>query len=168
MPLGLTTVSEGKSCHADASAHAHHVIGSSSCSAAMRWEAELDSCTRMLYEAELADGNTCTPTLTLFFEDQAFAKLAYDDARVRRACTRQQQLVSLHNTDLAGIDFAGGSGDFQPFLADFVLALSADVKHKVLTMKGDAKAKAVNYAHLQAVMPSMAERGVVHAKTVRA
>ena len=81
----------------------------------------------------------------------------------RRACTRQQQLVSLHSTDLAGIDFASGSADFQPFLADFVLALRVDVKHKVLTMKGDAKAKAVNDAHLQATMPSMAEHDAVHA-----
>ena len=84
----------------------------------------------------------------------------------RRACTRQQQLVSLCSTDLVGIDIASGLGAFQPFLADFVLALRADVK--VLTMKGDAKAKTVNNAHLQAAMPSMAERDAVHTKIVRA
>ena len=76
MPLGLTTVCLKASHVMRMQVRMRTImIGSSSCSADMRWEAELDSCTRMLYEAELADGNTCTPTLTLFFEDQAFAKL---------------------------------------------------------------------------------------------
>lgn len=136
-------------------------VGSSSCSAAMSWEAELRSCTLKLHKAGLADGDTCTPTLTLLFEDAAFAKLAPNSAQVRRACARQQQLMSLHGADLAGKDVAVGSGDFQPFLAAFVT-------HKILTLKEELEAKAINNAHLQALMPALAERGIQQAKTLRA
>ncbi len=136
-------------------------VGSSSCSAAMTWEAELASCTLLLHKAGLADGDTCTPALTLLFEDPAFAKLAPDSAQVKRARTRQQHLISLHSTELAGKDFAVGSGDFKPFLAAFV-------NHKVLALREELEAKAVQYAHLQALMPALAERSNEQAKIMKA
>ena len=52
--------------------------------------AELGNCDPMLYEADLADGDTCTSALTLFNEGHSFAKLAYYSAQVRRARIRQQ------------------------------------------------------------------------------
>ena len=114
-----------------------------------------------LHKAGLADGDTCTPGLTLLFEDAAFAKLAPNSAQVKRARTRQQQLMRSHSAELAGIDFAVGSGDFKPFLAAFV-------QHKVYTLREELEAKAVQYAHLQALMPALAERSTEQAKILRA
>lgn len=136
-------------------------VGSSSCCAAMSWEAELASCTLILHKAGLADGDTCTPTLALLFEDAAFAKLAPNSAQVKRARNRQRHLMSLHSTELAGLDFAVGSGDFKPYLAAFV-------QHKVYTLREELEAKAVQYAHLQALMPALAERSTEQAKILRA
>ena len=136
-------------------------VGPSSCLAAMSWEAELANCTLILHKAGLADGDTCTPALALIFEDQALAKLAPNSAQVKRARKRQQDLMSLHSAELAGKDIAVGTGDFKPFLAAFV-------HHKVLSLREELEAKAVQYAHLQALMPALAERSNEQAKIMKA
>ena len=131
-----------------------------SSAAAMSWQAELASCILILHKVSLMDDDVSTPTLILLFEDPAFAKLAPHSAQVKRARVRLQQLRTEHSAALAGIDLAVGSEEFQVFLAAFV-------KHKVLSLQEELVAKAVSYAHLQALMPALAERATEQARIVR-
>jgi len=83
--------------------------------AAMSWQAELARCQLVLHKASLADGDTSTPALLLLFEDPAFAKLAPNSAQVKRARSRLQQLMASHSAELAGMDLAVASTDFNVF-----------------------------------------------------
>ena len=97
----------------------------------------------------------------LLFEDPAFAKLAPNSVQVRRARSRLQQLVASHSVELAGKDLAVASPDFKVFLAAFVT-------YKVHSLQEELAAKAVQYAHLQALMPNLSERSVEQAKIMKA
>ena len=128
-----------------------------SSSAAMSWQA---SCILILHKVSRMDDDVSTPTLILLFEDPAFAKLAPHSAQVKGAHARLQQLRTEQSAALAGIDLAVGSEEFRVFLA-------ALMKKKVLNLQKELVAKAVSYAHLQALMPSMAERATKQARIVR-
>ena len=69
--------------------------------------------------------------------------------------------MSLHSSELVGKDVAVGSGDFQQFLAAFV-------HHKVMSLREELEGKAVYYAHLQVLMPALAERMTEQEKIRRA
>lgn len=129
--------------------------------AAMSWQAELARCQLMLHKAGLADGDTSTPALLLLFEDPAFAKLAPNSTQVKRARSRLQQLMASHSAELAGMDLAVASIDFKVFLAAFVT-------YKVNSLQEELAAKAIQYAHLQALMPNLSERSVEQAKIMKA
>jgi len=129
--------------------------------AAMSWQAELARCQLVLHKATLADGDTSTPALLLLFEDPAFAKLAPQSTQVKRARSRLQQLMASHSAELAGLDLAVASTDFKVFLAAFVA-------YKVHSLQEELAAKAIQYAHLQALMPNLSERSIEQAKIMKA
>ena len=81
--------------------------------------------------------------------------------QVRRARSRLQQLVASHSVELAGKDLAVASPDSKVFLATFVT-------YKVHSLQEELAAKAVQYAHLQALMPNLSERSVKQAKIMKA
>jgi len=138
------------------------LLASTGCSpAAMSWQAELARCELVLHKASLADGDTSTPALLLLFEDPAFAKLAPNSAQVKRARSRLQQLMASHSAELAGMDLAVASTDFKVFLAAFVT-------YKMHSLQEELAAKAIQYAHLQALMPNHSERSVEQAKIMKA
>ncbi|CAL5227797.1 g10820 [Coccomyxa viridis] len=128
---------------------------------AMSWQADLARCQLVLHKASLADGDTSTPALLLVFEDPAFAKLAPNSIQVKRARSRLQQLMQTHSAELAGKDLAVASTDFKFFLAAFVA-------YKVHSLQEELAAKAVQYAHLQALMPRLSERSVEQTKITNA
>ena len=127
----------------------------------MSWQADLARCKLVLHKASLADGDTSTPALLLIFEDPAFAKLAPNSTQVKRARSRLQELMQTHSAELAGKDLAVASTDFKVFLAAFVV-------YKVHSLQEELAAKAMQYAHLQSLMPNLSERSAEQTKIMKA
>jgi hypothetical protein len=135
--------------------------GAASSLPTMGWEAELAECVLILHKAELQEGDSCTPGLSLLFEDPAFAKLAKNSVRVKRARERLQSLQTERAAELEGKNICVGSDFFKQLLAAYLV-------YKVGLLKTELAQQAMHYAELQALMPALAERSKEQARILKA
>lgn len=115
------------------------------------WEAQLAEALLIVHKAQQAEGDRCTPGLSLLFEDSAFAKLSATSTKVKAAAATLKRLQRQHADDLRGQDIAVGSTDFEALLATFV-------ESKVLHLQVDLERLARVRMDVDALLPSLAER----------
>ena len=138
-----------------------HAAAASAAPPGMTWQAQLAECLLILHKAELHEGDTCTPALSLLFEDAAFSKLSHGSVKVKRAKACLQRLQMVHAAELQGKDTSIGSDFFRELLAAFVVC-------KVQQLKSDLCHQAMRYAELQALMPALAERAKEQQRILKA
>lgn len=115
------------------------------------WEAQLAEAILVLYKAEQAEGDSCTPGLSLLFEDAAFAKLSATSSKVKAAAATARRLKRDHSAELLGQDLLVGSEDFEALLATFV-------QQKVLPLQLEIERMVRVRLDADALMPALAER----------
>lgn len=115
------------------------------------WEAQLAEAILVLYKAEQAEGDSCTPGLSLLFEDAAFAKLSATSSKVNSAAATARRLKRDHSAELLGQDLLVGSEDFEALLATFV-------QQKVLHLQLEIERMVRVRMDADALMPALAER----------